>query len=207
MIGESFHLLTVVNGPVSDRHGRSWICKCDCGADRLVAEYKLKSGHTKSCGCLQRKQLAARQTRHGRYYEAEFRAWSNMKKRCSDPRFARWYGNVKICDRWLLSYDDFLTDVGRRPSPKHSLDRIDPKGNYEPGNTRWVLHTVQTRNTKNHCTNKTGERGVSWSATKQKWRAAIYVNNKQKHVGYFDDMQSATDARKMAEERYWNEQG
>jgi hypothetical protein len=128
-----------------------------------------------------------------------------MKKRCSDLRFARWYGDIDVCDRWLSSYDNFLADVGHRPSPKHSLDRIDNEGNYEPGNTRWVLHTTQTRNTKNHCTNKTGVRGVSWSAAKQKWRAAIYVNNKQKHVGYFDDMQSAADARKMAEERYWND--
>lgn len=204
MIGETFHLLTVVNGPVSDRHGRAWICKCDCGVDRLVTESKLKSGHTKSCGCLQRKQLVARQTKHGRYYEDEFRAWSNMKKRCSDPRFARWYGGVSVCDRWLASYDDFLSDVGRRPSPKHSLDRIDPKGNYEPGNTRWVLHNVQTRNTRNHCTNKTGVRGVSWSASKNKWRAAIYVDNKQKHVGYFHTLEDAAAARKQAEERYWN---
>ena len=204
MIGETFHLLTVVNGPVSSRSGRSWICKCDCGADKLVMEYKLKSGHTKSCGCLQRKLLAARQTRHGRYYEAEFQTWSNMKKRCSDPRYARWYGNVSVCDRWLTSYDNFLADVGRRPSPKHSLDRINPKGNYEPGNVRWVTHNVQTRNTRNHCTNKTGVRGVSWSKAKKKWRAAIYVDNRQKHIGYFDDLSAAAEARKLAEERHWN---
>lgn len=204
MLGETFHCLTVVNGPVSDRHGRAWICKCDCGADRLVSESKLKSGRTKSCGCLQRKLLAARQTRHGRYYEPEFRAWSNMKKRCSDPRFARWYKDVKVCDRWLASYDDFLADVGRRPTAKHSLDRIDPKGNYEPENVRWVLHNVQARNTRNHCTNKTGVRGVSWSKAKQKWRAAIYVDNKQKHIGYFDSIEGAAAARKAAEERFWN---
>lgn len=204
MIGETFHLLTVVNGPVSDRRGRAWVCKCDCGSDRLVTESKLKSGHTKSCGCLQRKLLAARQTKHGHYYEAEFRTWSNMKKRCSDPRYARWYGGVKICDRWVESYEDFLADVGARPSPKHSLDRIDPSGNYEPSNVRWVLHNVQTRNTRNHCTNKTGVRGVSWSAAKNKWRAAIYVDNKQKHVGYFTTLDAAAEARKLAEERYWN---
>lgn len=204
MIGEVFNLLTVVDGPVRRARDRAWVCKCDCGADRIIAESKLKSGHTKSCGCLRRKLLAARQTKHGRYYEPEFRAWSNMKKRCSDTRFARWYSGVHVCDRWLASYDDFVVDVGRRPSDKHSLDRINPKGNYEPGNVRWVLHHVQTRNTKNHVTNKTGTRGVSWSRDKNKWRVAIYVDNKQKHVGYFDDIEAAAKARKEAEERYWN---
>ena len=193
-----------MSGPVSDRHGRAWICKCDCGADKLVTESKLKSGHTKSCGCLARKILTDRQTKHGRYYEPEFRAWSNMKKRCADPRYARWYGSINVCERWLSSYEDFLADVGRRPSAKHSLDRINAKGDYEPANVRWVLHNVQTRNTKNHSTNKTGIRGVSWSKTKQKWRAAIYVDNKQKHVGYFDSLSDAAEARKRAEERYWN---
>jgi hypothetical protein len=143
---------------------------------------------------------------HGFYSEPEFRAWSNMKKRCAEARWSKWYGHVKICDRWRESYEHFLADVGRRPSEKHSLDRIDPTRGYEPGNVRWATRAAQSRNTKNHETNKTGVRGVSWSPSKHKWRCAIYVNNKQKHLGYFDDIQRAAEARKRAEDLFWNDE-
>lgn len=143
---------------------------------------------------------------HGHYHEPEFRAWANMQKRCDEARWAKWYGHVKICERWRESYDNFLADVGRRPSDKHSLDRIDPTRDYEPGNVRWASRAAQSRNTKNHETNKTGVRGVSWSVSKHKWRVAIYVNNKQKHIGYFDDLQRAAEARKRAEDFFWNDE-
>lgn len=143
---------------------------------------------------------------HGNYYEPEFRAWKNMRKRCTEDRFKPWYAGVTICDRWLNSYDAFIADVGRRPTPLHSLDRIDHKGNYEPNNVRWATKAVQSRNTKLHCTSKTGIRGVSWSVEKQKWRAAIYVNNKQKHVGYFVNINEAKEARIKAEELFWKDE-
>lgn len=128
-----------------------------------------------------------------------------MKRRCTNPKLSKWYGNISVCQRWTNSYAAFIEDVGRKPSEKHTLDRIDSTGNYEPNNVRWVLMVVQSRNTKNHCTNKTGIRGVSWSKAKNKWRTAIYVNNKQKHIGYFDSIDAAKDARKQAEIKYWSE--
>jgi hypothetical protein len=179
-------------------------CVCDCGATAYKNASRLRSGHTRSCGCLVKDRLRQRQTKHGRYYEPEYRVWSNMNKRCKDPRFAKWYGDVRICDRWA-SYDAFLEDVGRKPNPVASLDRIDPKGHYEPSNVRWTTRTVQARNTKTHCTSKTGERGVSWSKTKNKWRAAIYADNKQKHLGYFNTMEEAVAARRLGEQQYWSD--
>jgi hypothetical protein len=144
-------------------------------------------------------------TTHGRYYEPEFQAWKNMIARCTNPRWSEWYGNVTVCDAWIESYEEFLEHAGRRPSAEHTLDRKDSKGNYEPGNVRWVTRTVQSRNTKNHKTNKTGARGVSWSKSKGKYRVAIYVADKQHHVGYFDSLEDAADARKQAEAVLWNE--
>lgn len=140
--------------------------------------------------------------KHGRYYEPLFRSWVNMHKRVQDWRFTRWYANVTVCQAWH-DYDTFARDVGERPSPRHSLDRIDNQKGYEPSNVRWATQNVQCRNTRNHCTNKTGVRGVSWSKSKDCWRAAIYVDNKQKHVGYFDTLEEATAARKRAEQQYW----
>lgn len=140
---------------------------------------------------------------HGHYYEPEFQTWKNMLTRVFNPRWADHYAHVKVWGDWVVSYKVFLADVGRRPSPAHSLDRIDPAGNYCPANVRWATKTTQSRNTRNHRTSKTGIRGVTWSASKQKWRAAIYVDNKQKHIGYFTDVNDAASARKAAEEKMW----
>lgn len=205
LVGEQFERLTVISLIAPDKRGKRRVaCVCACGSTIAVSTDKLKSGHTRSCGCLARDQLRARQTRHGHYYEPEHLVWRNMHKRCNDARYARWYGGVKVCLQWA-DYKTFLADVGAKPSKTATLDRIDPKGDYEPANVRWTTRATQARNTKNHCTNKTGARGISWSKEKKKWRAAIYVDNKQKHVGYFADVQDAIAARKEAEEKYWGE--
>ena len=204
LIGKTFGRLTVT-GIIKGKRQAECVCSCECGAVRCVPPYKLKSGHTQSCGCIQRERLANRQRKHGRYYEPEYRVWSNMHKRCTDLRFATWYGHVRVCDAWR-DYDTFLADVGRKPSPKASFDRIDPQGHYEPSNVRWTSQTVQVRNTRLHVTSKTGERGVSWSKSKMKWRAAIYANNKQKHLGYYECFEDAIAARKRGEQIYWRDE-
>lgn len=142
---------------------------------------------------------------HGHYYEPEFLTWRNMLTRCKSLRWKQWYGHVRVYPQWVWSYEKFLAYVGRKPTPKHTLDRIDPLKGYEPGNVRWATRATQARNTKNHCTNKTGIRGVSWSKAKNKWRTAIYVDNKQKHVGYFRTLAEAAKARKQAELKWWRE--
>ena len=205
-VGQRFGRLVVTQlDAIKELSGpRLCACVCDCGVTTYATPYKLRAGHKQSCGCLVRDRLRARQTKHGRYYEPEYRVWSNMHKRCNDPRYARWYGDVRICERWA-SYDAFLEDVGRKPAPTATLDRIDPKGHYKPTNVRWTTRAVQSRNTKTHCTSKTGERGVSWSKAKNKWRAAIYADNKQKHLGYFNTMEEAVAARRLGEQQYWSD--
>jgi len=185
--------------------GRRYLAtyRCECGNEKRLDAHKVLSGHTRSCGCLAKDLVRARQTKHGHYYEPEHQVWRNMLKRCSDTRFQQWYGDIEVCRQWVSSYETFLSDVGRKPSPDATLDRIDPKGNYEPGNVRWTTRTVQSRNTKNHNTNKTGARGVSWSKAKNKWRAAIYADSQQKHLGYFESFDDAVKARQLGEEKYW----
>lgn len=86
-------------------------------------------------------------------HTAEYRAWRNMKARCCPnptvrPAYKHYYGRgVRICERWLADYKNFLADVGRKPSPQHSLDRYpDNDGNYEPGNVRWATRKEQRAN-------------------------------------------------------------
>lgn len=207
MIGEKYNRLTILSvlkpDQAAGRRERVIICKCDCGKMWKGSLHKLTSGHTKSCGCYRREWAANNARIHGLYYEPEFQVWKDMIERCSSIRCARWYGHIVVCKRWKDSYPAFLRDVGKRPSKRYSIDRIDPLGNYEPGNVRWATRSVQSRNTKNHCTNKTGTRGVSFSNQKLKFRAQISVKNKSVHLGYFEKLDDAIAARLKGERKHW----
>lgn len=151
-----FGKLTVVGDARASNHQRRVWVRCDCGSpEKAVVLAQLRRGSTTSCGCYHRAiRLHGLSTRHGDSRHgavaAEYRCWEGMKKRCLNPNSAhfRHYGGrgIKVCDRWLNSYENFLADLGRRPSPKHSLDRVDVDGNYEPDNCRWATHSQQMKN-------------------------------------------------------------
>lgn len=127
-----------------------WKCLCDCGSARDVAGHYLKTGVSRSCGCLQRELLSARARTHGMKKTPEYRAWSSMRSRCLDKAHDAYknYGGrgITICERWNL-FQNFFADMGPKPSPKHSLDRYpDNNGNYEPGNVRWATLMEQELN-------------------------------------------------------------
>lgn len=127
----------------------SFVCRCDCGSEKIIPAHNLASGRSQSCGCLRRAWTAARFTRHGDSKSVEYKTWAGMLKRCNNPRtksFADYGGRgIVVCDRWR-TYEAFLADNGRRPTPQHSLDRIDVNGNYEPSNCRWATKVQQAKN-------------------------------------------------------------
>lgn len=112
----------------------------------------LKNGTTKSCGCLSSEQVKKRATKHGQHDSPEYESWSQAKYRCHNPenQAYRNYGarGIKMCAQWRESFPAFLEDIGRRPTPKHTLERIDNSIGYEPGNCRWALMHDQSRNTR-----------------------------------------------------------
>jgi hypothetical protein len=126
-----------------------WACRCDCGSEASVPAGRLRSGQ-QSCGCRRREVSTAKATRHGGKWTPEYRSWCHAKERCFNPnvkRFKDWGGRgITMCERWSSSFEAFLEDVGPRPSPAHSIDRIDNDGHYEPGNCRWATHSEQQRN-------------------------------------------------------------
>lgn len=131
-----------------------WKCLCDCGNIKTITGEYLRSGRTRSCGCLQKetklKNINKRNVKHGMYLTPEYKSWIAMKERCLNKNNNHYkdYGgrNIKICKEWKNSFETFYKDIGKKPSKDHSLDRIDVFGNYEPSNCRWATRSQQIRN-------------------------------------------------------------
>ena len=150
-------------------------CKCDCGNLTDVLLFQLRSGKTKSCGCYLKEvvskigkstislnrfignhsdetknKIRTANTKHGLYKTSEYRAWDSMKQRCYNPNcrdYKDWGGRgITVCERWLESFENFIEDMGMKPSSNLSIDRINVNGNYELSNCRWTTASVQNSN-------------------------------------------------------------
>lgn len=155
--GEKYGRLLVVE-PIHRRKpsGKKvvdWLCRCECGNESRQAATDLQSGKAKSCGCLRREVTIARCTTHASSKTPEFRVWTNMIGRCeckTDDDFHN-YGarGISVCHRWRESFEAFLIDMGKRPTAKHTIERLNNSGNYEPSNCVWAARKVQNRNKRN----------------------------------------------------------
>lgn len=151
MVGKRFNLLTVTAEEGLRRKEVAWRCSCECGGSTVVGGYALRSGATKSCGCLDSSDAKRRRnTRHGLADTRIHRSWMSMLGRCervTDTAYANYGGRgIKVCERWHV-FENFAHDMGPMPN-RYTLDRIDVNGNYEPGNCRWASYSEQSKNTR-----------------------------------------------------------
>ena len=151
-----FGKLTVIkeNGRSKDRH-ILWECVCDCGKKVNVIGRDLITGHTQSCGCLQREIIAKIRKKHGDRDARLYLVWKGIKKRCENPKdkACAWYGakGVKVCEEWhdYINFKVWALENGYDSNAergKCTIDRKNPYGNYEPSNCQWVDMNVQANN-------------------------------------------------------------
>lgn len=144
MTGKRFGRLTVLK-LAEIRTEAMWLCRCDCGELTTVAGSELRKGGTKSCGC-------GRKSQGGGYKTTEYTSWKEMKRRCYNPKYREYYlyggRGIVICERWRTSFVNFLADMGPKPFPEATIDRVDYNGNYEKSNCRWATKLEQGQNTR-----------------------------------------------------------
>lgn len=147
--GQRFGRWFVLERAGSDSCGKSaWLCCCDCGTLRVVGLPSLRSGRSKSCGCLNRGISST----HKATGTQTYKVWIQMVRRCHGSNAPTIYQGrgITVCDQWKNSFETFLADMGERPSLAHSIGRINNDGNYEPTNCRWETAVQQANNRRNN---------------------------------------------------------
>ncbi len=163
LIGQKFGRYLVLELAETKNKRIRWLCKCDCGEERIVQSNNLISGQCQSCGCLNKEVNRTRMTTHGMCDTKEYSIWSCMINRCYDVKNNRYYRygarGITVCDRWRLSFENFFEDMGHTPSEEHTIERDNVNGNYELSNCRWLHKDLQPKNTsRTHWVEFEGER-------------------------------------------------
>lgn len=151
LTNQKFGRLTVINFAYTKSHKTYWNCQCECGKNTIVYSQKLKTGHTKSCGCYKREKTIKRNYRHGLCKTRLYSIWHDMNTRCyyKNTDFYKYYGGrgIRICDDWKYDFVNFYNwSISNGYKDNLSIDRINVNGNYEPNNCRWATNLEQALN-------------------------------------------------------------
>lgn len=203
MTGRKFGMLMVLGRAARAGAGTDawWLCRCECGQTVAACGSQLRRSVKTSCGCSRFKHGQANQT-------PEYHAWEGMKQRCLNPSNAGYerYGGrgITVCDRWM-EFGNFYVDMGSRPGPEYSIDRINVYGNYEPGNCRWATPLEQQRNTRQAVRQRAASelllRGGYWPQRPDFSRACMRGDADARRIVWWRAASFATVARAAPEEQ------
>ncbi len=154
--GKKFGRLTVIYYTGKQGNGNrtrpGWLCRCDCNKYIIALSENLRKGVSRSCGCYRTDITIKRSTTHGKKHSDEYIVWDNMRQRCNNPnnKAYKYYGGrgIKIAKEWN-DFAVFYEDMGPRPTPKHTIERVDVNGDYCRDNCIWELFQNQARNKRN----------------------------------------------------------
>lgn len=155
LTGRKFNRLTVIEKAGNDKYGHpKWKCICDCGNETIVLASQLRTGNTKSCGCLVKETNVKLRTTHGMKKSRIYRTWINMKVRCTyqkDKCYKDYGGRgITVCSEWMDSFQAFYDWAMKNGyNDDLTIDRKDVNGNYCPENCKWITMAEQQKNKRN----------------------------------------------------------
>lgn len=156
LTGQKFGRLVVLarSGKTNDRHA-AWLCRCDCGEEKVVSGVNLRRGITQSCGCLNKEINSQKVKTHGMTRTRLYEEWKGIKFRCYNPKCAEYdrYGGrgITICPEWLHSFESFRDwALANGYQDNLTIERKDNDGPYNPDNCQWITHKDQQRNRSNN---------------------------------------------------------
>lgn len=198
-VGQKFGKLTVLSEPFPVGKYFKVDVLCDCGSHVTIDTINILKGLTKSCGCYR----TEKHTTHGQSSTDTYKIYHGILQRCNninDERYGDYGGRgIKVSSSWLESYQQFLSDVGERPSKNHSIERLDTNGNYCKENCKWATASIQAFNQRPSKSNTSGRMGVFWYKSRKKWVVKLTKHGKEYWFGQYSDFADACMAASEGE--------
>lgn len=193
--GQKYSRLLVMSEAPNVNVRTAWNCVCDCGREVVVTTHSLRSGNTKSCGCLAKETASKNYTTHGAGYEPWIAQWRAMVRRTTNPKDVSYEHYKKrgisiepdfIVDPWA-----FYEEIGEYPGKNYTIERIDNDKGYLRGNIKWATQAANNMNKSLYKNNKSGTSGILWDKKRQQWKVDKRFNNKRYYGGRYDDLKDA----------------